>query len=199
MQLYSAAPFVRTRQIVADLVALTVIVVATTLGIAVGGAIVALGEFGRAVEEAGEGLQRSMSDAASTLGGLPLVGETAAAPFEQASDVGASLAASGQDQQRFTTTLGVVVGLIVALLPIALVLLVWLRRRVAFARRASVAARLGSTPEGRELLALRALVRAPSNRLVAVAPDPAAAWRSGNPEVVAALADLELRAAGVLR
>lgn len=199
MQLYSASPFVRARQLVADLVALTAIVVAAVLGTGIGTAIAALGAFGRSVEEAGEGLRRSMSDAASTLGDIPVLGDAAAAPFEQASGVGASLAASGQDQQRLMTTLGVVVGLIVAVLPIALVLLVWLRRRVGFARRAGLAARLGATAEGRDLLALRALVRGPSRTLLAVAPQPAAAWRAGDPAAVAALADLELRAAGVIR
>ena len=199
VQLYSASPLVRTRQLIADAVALTSIVVAAVLGIGIGSAISALGSFGRSVEQAGEGLRRSMSDAASTLGGLPVVGDAAAAPFEDASGVGASLAASGQDQQRLMTTLGVTVGLIVALLPIALVLAVWLRRRIAFARRARVAARLAATSEGRDLLALRALVRAPSTRLLSLVADPATGWRAGDPGTVSALADLELRAAGVIR
>ncbi|WP_210480159.1 hypothetical protein [Naasia sp. SYSU D00948] len=199
MQLYSASPLVRTRQVVADVVALTAIVVAAVLGTGIGTAIAALGGFGRSVEEAGDGLRRSMSDAASTLGGIPVLGDAAAAPFEEASGVGASLAASGQDQQRLMTTLGVTVGLIVAVLPIALVLAVWLRRRIAFARRARATARLAATLEGRDLLALRALVLAPSARLLALASDPATAWRERDPATVAALADLELKAAGVIR
>lgn len=199
MHLYSASPLVRTRQVVADLVAITAIVTAAALGIGVGGAITALGAIGRSVEDAGEGLRTTMADAASTLGGVPLLGDAAAAPFEEASRVGASLAASGQDQQRFTTTLGITVGLIVALLPIALVLVVWLRRRLAFMRRARRTAALAATPEGRDLLALRALLASPPRPLLALASDPADGWRSRDPRVLSELADLELRSAGVLR
>mgnify|MGYP000681029309 CR=1 FL=1 len=44
---------------------------------------------------------------------------------------------------------------------------------------------------------VRALSRVPVSRLVRVAPDPAAAWRSGDPAVVAALAALELSDLGL--
>ncbi|WP_210508355.1 hypothetical protein [Naasia sp. SYSU D00057] len=199
MQLYSVSPLVRSRQIVSDLLALAVVVGSTALGITVGLAFAALGRFGRSVEEAGAGLQRSMSDAASTLEDLPVVGSAVSAPFRDASGVGASLVASGQEQQRLMTTLGIVAGLLVALLPIALVLTVWLRRRLAFVRRARRVSALAASPAGLELLALRALAGAPSPRVVAAAPDAVEGWRRGDPEVVRALADLELRAAGVRR
>jgi hypothetical protein len=199
MQLYSVSPLVRSRQLLADIVALAVIVTSTALGITVGLAFAALARFGRSVEEAGAGLQRSMSDAASTLADVPLVGSAVSGPFVDASGVGAALVASGQEQQRMMTTLGVVTGLLVALVPIGIVLAVWLRRRLAFIRRARRASALAASPAGLELLALRALAGAPSPRVVAASPDAADGWRRGDPDVVRALADVELRAAGVLR
>src|SRR5215218_3122208 len=173
MQLYSVSPLVRSRQILADGIALAVIVTSAALGITVGLAFTAMARFGRSVEEAGAGLQRSMSDAASTLGDIPLVGAGASAPFQDASGVGASLVASGQEQQRMMTTLGIAAGLLVALVPIAIVLVVWLRRRLAFVRRARRSAALAGAPGGLELLALRALAGAPSARVLAAAPHPA--------------------------
>jgi hypothetical protein len=198
MQLYSASPLVRSRQLLTDVVAVLAILLSILLGYAVGGAIGALAAFGRSVQQAGEGLQRSMSDAASTLGGIPVLGDAAAAPFQEASGVGSSLIASGEDQQRLFETLGLTLGLLVALVPIAVVLVVWLRHRVAFVRRARKARLLASSPEGRGLLALRALTTASPARLLAVTADPAAGWRAGDPGVVAALSDLELRRVGVL-
>lgn len=47
------------------------------------------------------------------------------------------------------------------------------------------------------LLALRALTHRPSTALAAVHPDPAAAWRDGDPDVTARLADVALRALGL--
>src|SRR6266545_1699921 len=49
------------------------------------------------------------------------------------------------------------------------------------------------------VLALRALATQPLRRLSAVDDDPVAAWRQGDPETVAALADLELRRLGLRR
>jgi hypothetical protein len=48
-----------------------------------------------------------------------------------------------------------------------------------------------------DTLAVRALARAPLSQLVAVHPDPAAAWRSQHPDALRDLAAIELRRAGI--
>ena len=48
-----------------------------------------------------------------------------------------------------------------------------------------------------DLLALRAMTNRPVRRLLRVSPDPAAAWRRDDREVVHALAALELRSLGM--
>jgi hypothetical protein len=48
-----------------------------------------------------------------------------------------------------------------------------------------------------DLLALRAITRRPARRLLAVSPDPAAAWRRDDREIVHRLAALELAALGL--
>jgi hypothetical protein len=56
---------------------------------------------------------------------------------------------------------------------------------------------MAKAPAGLELLALRALTTRPLHELAAVAPDPLQAWRTADPDVVRALARLELAAVGV--
>jgi hypothetical protein len=199
MQIYSASPLARTRQVTADVLAAVSIVLSVVLGVAVSTLISALADLGHEIEDAGRGFQSTMTEAASTIGDIPLVGGGAGTPFRDASEAGAALAAAGRDQQQLVHTLAVVAGLIVALVPIALIARYWLARRVAFARRATAARVLAGTPGGVELLALRALSRGSERELLRLSPDPVADWRRGNAIVVRGLADLALRDAGVVR
>jgi hypothetical protein len=75
--------------------------------------------------------------------------------------------------------------------------LVWLRLRCRWIRRASFATTLRAGRAGRDLLALRALANQPLRRLTRVHGDPANAWRDGNEAVVQELAALELRSLGL--
>jgi len=140
-----------------------------------------------------------MGDAAESISGLPLVGEAAGRPFIGASDAASTLVAAGRDQQEAVGTASLVVGLLVAGLPVVVILLTWLRRRIAFVRRASSVSALLRSPGGDDLLALRALSTLDARELAAVTPDPVAAWRAGDVDTVRRLADLALRDAGVGR
>nr|BFF13551.1 hypothetical protein GCM10025699_48540 [Microbacterium flavescens] len=91
------------------------------------------------------------------------------------------------------------VGLVVAGLPVVVILLTWLRRRIVFVRRASSVSALLRSPGGDDLLALRALSTLDARELAAVTPNPVAAWRAGDVDTVRRLADLALRDAGVGR
>ncbi len=115
MQLYSALPLVRARQIAADTAALAGIVVSVLVGIAVAALIRPLGDLGRSMEESGTRLSGSMTDAADALGRLPLVGDAARGPFEDASGIGSGLVQAGRDQQSLVGTIALVLGLLVAL------------------------------------------------------------------------------------
>ncbi|MFD3473916.1 hypothetical protein [Streptomyces sp. NPDC058695] len=112
-------------------------------------------------------------------------------------------------------------------IPVGLMLTVWLPRRLRWTRQAAAAQELASTEDGRELLALRALLR-PLDELAATAellpsapgetpdqdlgvdpdldldvpPDPgpgslAKGWREADPVVLDALADAELQRLGL--
>lgn len=197
MKIYSDFPLRRTLQIAADALALLMIAAAVWAGVLITTGIATLAEAGRRLEEAGTGFQGAMADAADVLGGLPLFGDAVRTPFDAASDTGHALANAGSRTEDFILTTAGIVGAVVATLVVVAILWVWLRRRVAFIRRASEAGRLSRTEGGDDILALRALASASSSQLANVGAQPVGAWRSGDAAAIRTLAQLELRGAGV--
>lgn len=197
MKLYSDFAARRTAQIFADLIALGLIGLAIWGAILVRAAIMVLDQVGKSMKGAGDGFQKTMTDAADTLGGVPLIGGGIRAPFDAASGAGGLLAQAGQAQQNLVDTAATVIAIVAAVVPIAVILIFWLRPRVRFARRATRAYRVSQLTDGVQLLALRALIDGDAKELHMVAERPVEAWRHGEASVVRALAALELREAGV--
>ncbi|MET7359504.1 hypothetical protein ABZS76_13740 [Streptomyces sp. NPDC005562] len=89
-------------------------------------------------------------------------------------------------------------------LPVGLVLAVWLPRRLRWIRQAGAARDLAASDDGRELLALRTLLR-PLHEVAATAANIAGAtpgslaegWRNGDPQTLDALAEAELERLGL--
>ena len=88
-------------------------------------------------------------------------------------------------------------GLSVALIPVLIVAAFYLPVRLRFIREATAGRRFIDATADLDLFALRALARQPMHVLARVHDDPAGAWRASDPDVVAALADLELRECGL--
>ncbi len=196
MKLYSDSPLLRTAQITGDALAIAAIVFFIALGATVHGLVMTLADFGRQLEGAGTGFQQTMADAADTLGAVPLIGGGVRAPFDSASDAGTVLQDAGRNQQELVGQFALLLAVLVALVPIALVLRYWLLRRLSFARRATAARTLAGSAGGLDLLALRALASRDTSAVLAIDP-AAAAWRSGDERVIRALAALSLRESGV--
>ena len=197
MKVYSDYPARRTSQIIGDVVAVGLIAVFAWCGVLVYSAIAVLAAFGKTIEDAGDGFEQTMADAGDTLGGVPLIGAGIRQPFDAASGAGSLLAQAGQAQQDVVMTAATIIGIVVAALPILLVLWVWLRRRLSWSRRATEARDLAKLQDGQDLLALRALINADLRELHEIDPEPLQAWRRGEKRAVRALANLELREAGV--
>jgi len=197
MKLYSDFAGRRTAQIFADLVGLALIALVIWGAVLIHAAIAVLDEVGKSMKGAGDGFQKTMSDAGDTLGGIPLIGGGIRAPFDAASGAGGLLAQAGQAQQSLVDTAALVIAIASAVVPILVILFFWLRPRLRFARRATRAYRISQLADGVQLLALRALVDGDARELHQVAERPVEAWRHGEVGVVRALAALELREAGV--
>ena len=197
MKLYSDFAGRRTAQIFADLIGIGLISLVVWGAVLIHAAIMVLDEVGKSMKGAGDGFQKTMSDAGDTLGGVPLIGGGIRAPFDAASGAGGLLAQAGQAQQNLVDTAALVIAIASAVVPILLILFFWLRPRLRFARRATRAYRVSQLADGVQLLALRALVDGDAKELHAVAERPVESWRHGEVTVVRALAALELREAGV--
>lgn len=195
MRWYAERPDRIARQVVADLVAVLWTVLAVTAGVAVHDGLSALRGPGDSLVVAGGRVSDAFTGVAGAVGAVPFIGSDLARALDPAVGAGTELVAAGRQFGGAVEALATGALVVVPLVMLLPVLLGWLPLRLRYARRAgaAVAARAAAP----DLLAVRALSRVPVSRLVRVAPDPAAAWRSGDPAVVAALAALELSDLGL--
>ncbi len=197
MKFYANAPGHQARQVLGDLLLVVWIAVWVKLALVVREATLALAAPGEQIEAAGTGLADRLRDAGSTVGGLPLVGDEARAPFDGAGDAADKIAAAGAAQVEAVHTLAFWLGITIAAVPILIVLAVYAPLRLRFIRRATAGARFVDSAADLDLFALRAMSNQPLHRLARISDDPARAWREGDPAVVRALAALELREVGL--
>jgi hypothetical protein len=156
-----------------------------------------LGVPGQKLELAGTGVADNLADVGGKVGRVPLVGDDLTAPFTRAADAARGVADAGRQQQEAVHTLGWVSAVVMLVLPLGLVLLWWLPRRLGWMRRAGVAVTVRDQEAGADLLALRALATQPLNKLAALGPNIARSWRDGDRSAVDALAALELSNLGL--
>jgi len=132
MRPYADVPGRRALQILADVLAVTAIVVAVRVGRAVHDAIAAYSVWGERVESAGESLASSLTSIGATLSQIPLVGTIIGDPFTGAVGAADELAALGDDIQERVSSFATTAGVLTAALPILAVLVVWLVPRLRF-------------------------------------------------------------------
>ncbi|MDT0203586.1 hypothetical protein [Nocardioides sp. AE5] len=197
MVLYAAQRPRRARQFAADLFVALWICLWAWQGWATWSSLHSLTEPAQKTESAATGIAESMNRAGDVLGAVPLLGETVAEPFRAAAGHAERLASGAAGSEESLTTLAWKLGLGLALAPSAVLLAFHLPVRIRFARRAAATRAYLAADGGPDLLALRALAHQRPDVLRRVAPDPAAAWRAGEPAVVRTLAALELHRAGL--
>lgn len=197
MKIYSDFAGRRTRQIIADVLALAAIALWVWFGSTVFALVNGLAVFGVQMENAGAGFEETMKEVGETLGGIPLIGPGIRLPFDGASAAGGTLADAGQAQQDAIFQLALTLGIGTAALPTLMILIVWLVPRILFIRRAGRAKAVVHADAGMDLLALRALTTQKLSAITKIDADALGAWRRGEPDVVRRLAQLELRSSGV--
>jgi hypothetical protein len=194
VKLYAETAGLRARQLLGDLAVLAWTAAWVWAGSALYRLVGKLAVPGARLEQAGGGFAGDVTEIQQKVGRLPVVGGDLQGPFGRLAGVGRTLADAGATQQQVVHQLATWLGVLVAAVPIAALLVAWLPRRVAWAREAGAASRLRLAGAELELFALRAVANRPLRELHRVTPDPAGALRAGEYE---ALADLELRALGL--
>jgi hypothetical protein len=197
MKLYADVPARFTAQLVGDVLFVCWVLAWVWIGNVVHDGTMDLAGPGHQIIASATGLSDSMRGAGDALGDLPVIGDGASAPFDQASEASASLADAGRTEVRAVERLAFWLGLSIALIPILVVGVLYLPRRARFVRDTGAAQRFVDGPADLEVFALRAIVSQPLHVLARVSDDPMTALRERDRTVIARLADLELRANGL--
>ncbi|MEU9135203.1 hypothetical protein AB0D33_04375 [Streptomyces sp. NPDC048404] len=199
MRLYAQTPARRSRQVVADLIAVTLIAVAVKFALVVHHAIMLLAEPGRKAQSAGDSLAGGLDDAGDAASKVPFVGSSLKKPLRSAADAATGLSDAGQSLEDLVGRVALLAAIALIVLSVAFVLVLWLPPRLRWIRRSATTRRLLDAPGGADLLALRALT-GPQRDLAAIPTPPgglADAWRRGDQQVIADLSSLTLRQAGL--
>ncbi len=179
---------------IVDLIVLGWIVFWVWVGVNMYELVAHLATPGQLLEDAAEEVAGAFGSVADTLGDAPLLGDALATPFESAQSAVAGIGDAGESQQEAAIRLARWVGVVVAALPIAFALILWLPGRLLWIRASQAASAMrGDT----SLFAIRALANRPVRQLAAVDLAPGAAVLRGDRRVIEALATLELGALGI--
>ena len=198
MRIYAQRRGQLATQLVSDLAVVAWTVVWAVVGVVVDGSVSALAGPARDTARTARELAGQLSEAATSAGQVPGLGEQLRRPFDAASGSLGDLVATADAQAASIERLAAVLGWLVFLIPVTTVLLVWVPRRVRFVRRARAAQRFIDAQADLDLFALRAMANQPMHVLAAISDDPVGAWRAGDRRVIDALAEVELRGAGLL-
>lgn len=199
MSLYARPSWMLVRQVVADLFVLAWGLVWWGLGRTVDSTVRAIAQPGRQVAASVRQVKDNVGGAANGVGEIPYLGDDVRRPFEEMVRNLDGVIASADSQVAAIESTAALLGWLTFLVPVVLLLVMWLPWRARFARRSRATRALVAETNGTDLLALRALATQPLPALRRVAPDPVAAWRSGDAAAIDALAELELARAGVRR
>ncbi|MFL6002145.1 MAG: hypothetical protein ACJ72P_04980 [Nocardioides sp.] len=197
MKLYADTPARATRQVLADVLFLLWLLMWVMAGNAVHDATLELAGPGRQTQDSATSLAESMQDAGDALDDVPIVGDSARAPFDQAAEASGALADAGQAEVEAVEGLAFWLRLAVTLIPILVIGALFVPVRWRFVREATAGQRFVDAEADLQLFALRAMSNQPMHQLARVSADPVGAWQRGDRDVVHALAKLEMRSLGL--
>jgi hypothetical protein len=197
MAIYARRSGKRARQIAADVFVACWTVVWALLGFLVHSLIAATADPIRRGADAFQQMSQDFRSAAEKAASVPAVGDQLRRPFDEAVQRMDAVIASAHHEIDLIERTALVLGWLTFVIPVLIILAFWLPRRIRFAREGRAVRALLENHPDLDLFALRALATQPIRRLARLSPDPMRAWRSADREVITALADLELRDAGV--
>lgn len=199
MRLYPELRGPRARALVADVVAVALLIVFAWAGLKVHDAVDRLAVLGEGVQATGGVVQDGFESAADAVDGTPVVGGEIADGLRSAGEgSGGEVVELGEQGEEGAHDLANVLGFVTFALPALLVLTRWLPGRIGQVRRLRAASEVlddRATPERRRLLAMRAAFSLPYGQLLAYTRDPLGDLEDGRYDalVAAALEDAGLR------
>ncbi len=168
---------------VLDIVIVVYVVVWAALGIAIGRDIAQQVDLADQVARVGATL-RATGEGFEALSAIPFVGDDIGAVAERVVTAGTEVEASGRASADAIREMSVLVAVAVGVLPILILVPLYLPMRLAWRRDVGAVREAlrsgGPTPALQRVLALRAVVSLPYDRLHAVEPDPWAALEAGD-------------------
>jgi hypothetical protein len=197
MKLYADTPARRTRQLLSDVLMLLWLGFWVWAGRQVYDVVMTLRGPADSLSDAGTSVHDSLAGAGQQAAQLPLVGDGLRQWLDRAAGSGTSLRDAGTSMADTVVQLALVLGLVVAVVPVLTLGALWLFVRVRFVRRASGAQRHLDANADLDLFALRAMATQPMRTIAKITDDPAGAWRRRDARVIHALATLELREQGL--
>ncbi|HZZ46977.1 MAG TPA: hypothetical protein VFE65_08850 [Pseudonocardia sp.] len=197
MKPYAEIAARRTRQVVADLVALCWLIVFIVLAKLTVDQIELLRAPTDTLSRTGSSVAQMFGEAASLADQIPFIGGGLASALQQGQAAGNSLVQVAAQQSQAVSGLSGGGALLVILVGVLPLLVLWLPVRLRYAHAAAEAATCREDAGGRELLALHALQKVPAAQLREITDNPAASWRQGDAGVVTQLAQLRLSQLGL--
>ena len=158
MKLYAELGHIRTRQIISDAAATAATILFLLSGVVLYRLVAVAAALGETIEDAGEAVGRVPG-----LGGA-----------------GTALVEAGRTQQDAVLNVALLLGVGVATLGVAAVLLSYLPRRLAWVTEATIAVEMRDSAAALQVLAYRALARRSLSRIIKAVPDPGGALAKGD-------------------
>jgi hypothetical protein len=197
MGIYAREPRRRVAQVAGDLLVLGWGLAWWLLSRVASSAVLALAAPARQTATTAGKISGSFRNASGQADRVPGIGNELRQPFDAAAGSFTDLVGAANQQVANIERLAQLTGWLVFLVPVLLLLVPWLPRRVADVLRSRAGQRYVDSGAALDLFALRALASQPTHLLAALGPDPAGAWRSGDATVISKLAEVELRRSGL--
>lgn len=197
MSLYARPGKVLAKQVLSDIATIVWIFVWVVIAIALRRVIETLATPAQKLSDLASSMAGNMSDAASSVQDVPLVGDKLREPFDSMSTGFTSLQEYADSLAHYVQVTALVAAIVVFAVPVAIWLWKWLTYRIRYAYESSHATRLLAADGAIELFAMRAMATAPLSQLARVTTNPIYAWQTGDAEVMRKLADVELRREGL--
>ncbi len=197
MAIYARKSSIFCRQFLSDIFVALWVLIWCLIARVVYRYIVACAAPFRSLSESSGDLAEDFTHSAQEIGQLPLLGQRLAGLL---SNTHHSLIAMSEAADRYVVAIertSWIAAILVAVIPVALVIAIWLPRRYRFIKESRALVRFVDEQPDLDLIALRGLAHLPMSTLAQISSDPVGRWRARDHLVIEALASAQLKQEGI--